>query len=617
MNSPETISKKRLLFFLALVLIGFLLIISRLIYIGVIPSFKYKQQKPTHIYARGEILDCNYNKLATSLEVYSIFCNPKLVPDLDDAKLKKISNILEMPVKKIFSLKKRKFVWVKRKIDYLTYKKIKSLEIPGIYYTKEYKRFYPNMKLASHILGIVGIDNVGLEGVELYYDKYLNTGYAISDKGKNLDIVLSIDKNIQYIVEDSLYEACKKSKADSGTVIVMEPSTGYIVAMANYPNFDPNSYSSYSILERENIAISRPFEPGSIFKIFTTIAVISENVIKEDELFYCPGYIRVGDKKISCWKKHGYLNFTGVIKESCNVGMIKSVFRISRYKFYDHLRNLGVGNYTGIDLPGESKGLLSSPKMWPSFTKASISIGQGVSTTSIQLINSACAIFNGGKVMEPKMVKAIVYPDGTIYKKIKPVIIRQAITSSVSERIAKLLKGVVQEGGTGELADIKGYSIAGKTGTGEIYDKKLSKYDKNNVNASFIGFVPADKPKYAIIVTIHRPKTSDNSGGKVAAPVFKRIVEKIIAYNPIPAESRIYNTGNRINFDENIKISNKDKLPDFKGMNMREVLRIIKMLGCRPNLVGSGIAFEQYPEKGSKVYRGMIITVKFKMNLQR
>lgn len=624
MKDYDKISRRRLLIVLLFVLLGFLLIISRLVYLGGISSLKREKQRPVETHIRGEILDCNYNKLGTSLKVYSIFCNPKKVKQPDSEKLKTLSSILNISEK---SLKKKlssnkTFVWLKRKIDYRTQKKITELGIDGIYYTEEFKRFYPNTRLASHILGIVGMDNIGLEGTELYYDKYLNSGWTFSEDNRNFNIVLSIDKNLQYMAESELRKAYRDTKSKSGIVIIMEPSTGYILAMASMPDFDPNNFENSSVYQRKNRAINKAFEPGSIFKIFTTAAIISEKVVQEDEYFDCPGYIKIGDKSISCWKKHNSLNFKEVIRQSCNVGIIKSIFRISKYKFYDYLRGLGLGNYTGIDLPGEVKGTLRLPKKWALFSQASVSIGQEVSTTSIQLISAACAIFNGGKFMQPQILKAIIYSDGRIYKKTAPIFIRQVIPSSVAEQVTRLLKGVVEEGGTGKLAYIKGYSIAGKTGTGEIFDLKLKEYSKDKVNASFIGFIPSENPKYAILVTLHEPKTSDNTGGQVAAPVFKNIVEKIIAYKPIPSEKYILQPQNqtanswvqhRTNLNNRIELQTKKALPDFTGKNIRQTLKILKILNAKPNLVGSGVAYKQFPAPGSKIYPGIIVTVYFKL----
>ncbi|MBN1898253.1 MAG: PASTA domain-containing protein [Spirochaetes bacterium] len=612
MSDPVKTSKKRLVVAFIFILIGFLLVISRIIYLGVFPGkVKFKFDR---VEERGEILDCNYNTLATSLEVYSIFCNPEKVPPLEEEKIRDLSiilNISERNLKNIFQSKKS-FVWLKRKVDLGTFRAIRDMKIEGINYNKEYKRIYPNKRLASHVLGIVGIDNVGLEGSELFYERYLNSGHTFSDNQKNFNIVLSIDKNIQYIVETELKNAFARSKAKRGTAIVMDPGTGYILAFANVPDFDPNQYQQSSLNDRKNTAIIDAFEPGSIFKIFTTACILSENPVKKGYKFFCPGYINIGKEKLSCWARHGEIGFDDVIKQSCNVGMIRSIFKVSSYRFYDYLRDFSIGHYTGIDLPGEGKGILRPPKQWPLFSKAAVSIGQEVSTTSIQLITAACAIFNGGKVMEPKIAKAIIYPDGTIYKDFNPVAIRQVITSSIAHKVAQLLIGVVQEGGTGELAYIKGYSIAGKTGTGEIYDRKEKKYFKNRVNASFIGFIPAQKARYAILVTLHEPRSGLNTGGAIAAPVFKKIVEKLIAYKPIPAEKRVITPPYiKNNYIKKIQLTDKKYIPDLRGKNMREILQILSAMDVKPNLIGSGVASRQYPPKGTRVYKGMVVTVWF------
>jgi len=611
------LEKRRITFLLVFFLFLFLLIIARLFKLTVIDGIKGKSSHIFRGFERGEILDSNYEKLAISLKLYSLFCNTLKLDEIDDRTLNKISVILNMDkskLRKIFATK-RKFIWLKRQVDAITMKKIMDLKIKGIYYLREYKRVYPNGRLCSHVLGITGVDNVGLEGLELYYDKYLNMKLVDKDgKHKKLNLVLTIDKNIQFIVERELRRAVNETKAKGGTIIVMEPSTGYIVAMTNYPDFDPNHFAKFPLKARKNLAILKVFEPGSVFKIFSSAVLYDTKVINDKEFFYCPGYIIIGGKKISCWKIHKSLTFHEVIKESCNVGMIKAILRVSRFKFYEYLLNFGIGNYTGIDLPGEVKGFLRKPKGMGLFSQASISMGQEVGTTGIQLITAACAIYNDGKIMEPKIVKAIIEDDGTIYKEFKPVVLRQAIPPYVANKIKKDMEGVVEEGGTGELAYIKGYSIGGKTGTGEIYNKRLGRYDKDKVNSSFIGFFPADNAKYGILVTIYEPRVRVKTGGKIAAPVFKKIVEKIISYKPIPNKNII-----KVGYDKNIfklpysvKFKKSDFLPDLTKKNMREVINILSVLKVKINLIGSGISFKQYPPPGTKVKKGMLVTVWFK-----
>ncbi len=590
----------------------YLVLFLRLIYLTVIT--KYEKGRITsneNLIERGDILDVNLQKLAISIKVYSIFANPHLIKNISKTKintLAKILNIDKTVLRKKFS-KDKTFIWIKRKISKTVLNKIIKLKIRGISYIKEYKRFYPNGRLASHILGITGIDNVGLEGVELYYNKYLS---AIKNEKKN--IVLTIDKNIQYILENELRKAYKATRAKSITGIIIEPKTGCIIAMANMPDFNPNTYQKYPYYIRKNNSISVPFEPGSIFKIISSASVLSENAVNIDEMFYCPGYKIIGDKKIKCWKKHGHITFAQVIKESCNVGIIDATLKISRFKFYDYIRNFGIGTYTGIDLPGESKGYLRSPKGMGLFSQAAISLGQEVSATALQLIVAASVIFNDGKLVQPHIVKSILNYDGSIFKEFTPIVIRQVISPNISMKIRKLLQGVLEEGGTGILANIKGYSIAGKTGTGEIYDKKIRKYNKDKVNSSFVGFVPIDNAKYGIIISIHEPKTKDKSGGKLAAPVFKRIVEKLIAYKPLEPRYKILNKYNKLKVvPDEYYINNKTIIPDFKGKNMRDAIRILKQLHLRYNLIGSGFAYKQIPTSGRKIGANKVITIWFKV----
>ncbi len=592
----------------------FLIIIIRLIQLKIY-NYSGEEHKSAILTERGQILDVNYEKLSMSIKIYSLFCNPNEMESVEKAKIKSLSKILalsQQQIENIFQMHKT-FVWLKRQVDYQTVNQVTALKIKGIHYLNEYKRFYPNGLLASHVLGIVGIDNRGLEGVELNYDPYL---YADGElKKEPYNIILTLDKNIQYIVESELRKKWRETKAKSATAIIMEPHTGYILAMVNLPDFDPNQFEKYTEKVRKNKAITDIFEPGSIFKIFSAGVIYSENSIKDSDKFYCDGSVMIGDKKLSCWKKHGFLNFHEVIKQSCNVGMVKSIIKISQFQFYDYLRNFGIGNYTGIDLPGEAKGYLRKPKGMGMFSEAAISLGQEVGVTAIQLITAACSIFNGGKIMEPKVVKAIVKEDGSLYKQFEPVVVRQAISPRVAEKVEEDLIGVVQEGGTGTLAYVKDYLIAGKTGTGQIFNRRLNQYERNKVNSSFIGFFPAYKSQYAILITIHEPNVEKTEGGIVAAPVFKNIVEKIISYKAIPNLNRITTVPNESNLlfhQQEFEKTSSDKLPNLLNKNMREVVNILKLYNVKINLIGTGISYKQSPEPGIALKKSTMVSVWFK-----
>ncbi len=599
--------KKRIIIVSLIFIIWGLILFSKLVYltIGTALSGTNLNLKK-RILPRGEIYDCNKIPLAVSLPVYSIYCDPMELKRLSSTEIKKIEELFgKVKVNKILK-SKRRFYWLKRKVSKSFLKKIKKKKIKGIRFKKEFKRFYPSGSLASSVLGIVNIDEKGLEGVELYYDKFL-----FPKEEKSFDIVLTIDRNIQFILEQELYSAYKETKADAAVGIIVEPSTGYILGMASFPDFDPNHYQNYPVSARRNRCITDIFEPGSVMKIISTAVLFSEDVINEKDKFYCRGFTLIGGQKLSCWKKHGEITFKEVIKYSCNVGMARSILKLDKRIFFDYLRNFGFGNYTGIDLPGEVKGILRNPYKIGAYSVASIAIGQEIGVTPIQIIMATSAVFNGGKLMQPRIVKSILYPDGRIYKNFSPVVIREVIDSRLSKRIAKLFQGVLEEGGTGELAEVKGYPVAGKTGTAQVYDLKLKQYSPEKVTASFVGFIPAYNPVYGILVLIHKPKVKRKTGGEIAAPVFKRIVQRLLAYKllpPPPSKKRrvILQPGKYI-----IKVSSSQILPDFKGLSMRESVKLCKKLKLKPEIYGSGFCIKQTPPPGTKIKENMIVHLFF------
>ena len=504
------------------------------------PSVKNKME-------RGFIIDRNGDKLALSLETYSIYAHPNEIEDKVKV-AKSLGKILGVKYNYILSqLNKRKpFVWIERQVDLEKINRVKNIAIKGIYLEKEFKRYYPFHHLASHILGFVGIDNNGLGGVEYYFDGFLNpkridrkkTGFPGQTRGYT--VVLTIDRYIQEIVEEALNNALKSTGAKYVTAIVMDPSTGEILAMANKPDFDPNNFKSYPEKVMRNRTITDAFEPGSTFKIFIASLLMDKHLVTPDDQYYCKGYIKVGNTIIHDTAKHGLINFRQVLQKSCNVGMILSVDRIDNNDLYEGLRNFGFGNATGINLPGESQGILRNPSKWSKISKYEMAIGQEIAVTSLQLIAAGSAIANNGILMQPRIIKKIENPDGTTLKSYKPLEIRRVITEKTSKEILKILTGVLTKEGTGYKAKIDGYNIAGKTGTAQIADPKKGGYIKGQFYASFIGFVPVPDPQIVVLVTIDRPK-GEKYGGQTAAPVFKYIVERIAPYlNILPSNSTVY-----------------------------------------------------------------------------
>ncbi|UCB44449.1 MAG: penicillin-binding protein 2 [Spirochaetota bacterium] len=502
---------------------------------------------PPEYSERGFILDRNNEKLAISLETYSIYVRPKEVENKKKA-AREIASAIDEDYSSILRSMNRKkpFVWIQRQIDIRYTERVENLDTKGVYLEKEYRRHYPHNNLASHILGFSGIDNVGLEGIEYQLDDVLlprridNKGIDTSGIRRGYTVVLTIDRYIQEVVEEELERALESSQAKLITGIVMNPNTGEILALANKPDYDLNDFQRYSDERKRNRAITDPFEPGSTFKVFIASILLEKELVSENDQFNCTGSIDVEGAVIDDIRKHGNINFREVLEQSCNVGMVESVKRIDKNAMYERLRAFGFGVPTGINLPGEGRGILRNPKNWSGISKYAIAIGQEISATPLQIAQAASAIANSGMLMQPRIIKRIESPDGSILKDYSPLKIRTVVSEPTSELVLDLLTGVISERGTGYKAKVEGYTIAGKTGTAQIADIELGGYLEDQFYASFLGFVPVPNPRIVVLVTLDRP-VGEVYGGQTAAPVFRNIVERISHYlNILPSFSEIY-----------------------------------------------------------------------------
>lgn len=498
--------------------------------------------------ARGTIFDSNLRELAISIEVDSIYAHPSQVKEPYVAATK-LAKILQMNPDTVYTklTSKAPFVWIKRKVSKTQSQKIRELNLAGIGFLKEYKRFYPKNHLAAHLIGFTGLDNKGLEGIELAYDRYLKGGISklvvLRDgKGKTIlcpevtmfptalkgnDIILTIDEVIQHHAESELEKVCNKYHAKGGVIIVMNPKTGEILASAIQPSYNLNYFNHYSPHQYRNKIITDTFEPGSTFKIITASALLKKGVIDPNKTYFCPGRIEIENEIIRCHEEHGYLNFENIIAKSCNVGIIQCVKKLQNKEFYSHILEFRLNAPTKIGLYGEEKGLLLYPNQWSKLCKYTIAIGQGISITPLQLITAVAAIANDGVLMKPMIVKGIKNSQGEIIKEFKPTPIKQVIPPELAKEITKLLKKVVSDG-TGKLAQISGYEIAGKTGTAQKVEPQGG-YSSSRVVASFIGYFPADDPDLIILVMVDEPK-GVYWGGKVATPTFNQLAKRILSY---------------------------------------------------------------------------------------
>ncbi|MDD5166465.1 MAG: penicillin-binding transpeptidase domain-containing protein [Candidatus Omnitrophica bacterium] len=498
---------------------------------------------------RGTIYDANIKPLAVNIPLDSLYAAPLQMRDKDKEEvIRKLSPILHLEPSFLRErlYRKKSFIWIARKITPEESQAIRKLNIKGLGFIKESKRTYPNSYLASHVVGFAGLDNTGLEDLEAYYDKYLKgaPGWALflrDARQKKLDLwekmvvpkdgydlVLTIDEVIQYIAERELDKAFKTYHAKGASIVVMDPRTGAILALANRPTFDLNEYSRVAKDALRNRAICDLFEPGSVFKIVTASAALEEKKVTEEDRFFCEnGAYKVGPHILHDHQPHGWLTFRQVIEESSNIGTTKVAQILGPDTVYKYVKLFGFGSKLGVDLPGEISGMIKEPRFWSKTSIGAVPIGQEVGVTALQLVTAISVIANGGKLMKPYIVKEIRDKYGESIKKYPPVVLRQTISKDTSLRIKKILTGVVEEG-TGKMAKLDDITSAGKTGTAQKLEANGA-YSHGKFVASFIGFAPAEEPVIAIVVTVDEPHPY-YFGGVVAAPVFKKVVSDTIRY---------------------------------------------------------------------------------------
>ena len=584
--------------------------------------------------ARGAIYDSNGTPLAVSVEMDSCYAEPRNLENAAEAaeKLAPLVGIDRQTLLKKFQASKN-FVWLKRLMTPEQAKQIKTLELDGVGFVKETKRFYPNSEVAAHVVGFTGLDPEGLEGIELKYDSTIlgGTGYLVTERdalgrdiamkgavvtndNKGHSVTLTIDKNIQYIAEKELGAAVEKCGAKAGTVLVMDPHTGRVLAMANYPNFNPNVYYKYPWHQLRNRAVADSYEPGSTFKVMLIAAALEEKLLSAGDAFNCEnGSFNIGGRTIHDTHRYGRLSVAEVLKYSSNIGAAKIGARLGQDKLAGNLKKFGFGEKTGIDLPGEAGGTLRKGRWFP-VDLATVSFGQGVTASSIQLANAFSVVANGGMLMKPYVVEKISDAEGNIVQKNDPKPVRRVIKPETAKIVAKMMEGVTVQGGTGMSAAIPGYRVAGKTGTAQKVDPVTRGYSATKRTASFIGFVPADRPRLTILVVIDEPKTSPY-GGVVAAPAFSSIGLQSLCYlkvspdkqessAPKLVESRPATPATVESAAAEGEISEPgqgESMPNFAGMSMRQVLRVMEKKGLNVRMMGSGRVVEQNPAAGQMI----------------
>ena len=640
--------KRRVLFVLGAIMLWGLVVQARLVWLQVIEHDNYlaaalSQQRRilTMPAPRGDIRDRHGEVLATSAEGTAITADPSDITDAAGTAAKLCVALGDCTPKEkvdfIATLSRNKeFVWLRRwrSLSDDQVERVRALDLPGIMFMAEPGRYYPNMSLAAHVLGFVGVDgNKGLAGLELIYDDVVGGQagemFVQRDGVKHrmltrieqrpvpgATLELTIDRNLQYFAERELEAAVKLNDAKGGTAIVMSPTTGEILAMASYPYFNPNTPSQATPDERRNRATQDVYEPGSTFKIVTASAAIQEGVLKASDLIDCnPGYITFpGRKPITEAKGHNYglIPLEDVIVKSSNVGAIKVGLRVGAERMSRYVHRFGFGETLGPDFKGQSAGIVFPMERINDSTLASMSMGYNVSVTPLQMVTAANAVANGGTLYEPHLVAAIVR-DGK-REVVAPKILRQAINHETAATVTTFMEGVVQRG-TAKAAQMDQYQVAGKTGTAQ---KIVDGHYANQYNSSFVGFVPSRNPAFTILVVIDTPRASGHYGGEVAAPVFKRIADAALRQVGVPATIRpvppivVATSAEPVAPPRELPsvvpvmtpVGNRTVMPDLRGYAARDAVRALGVLGLSVRLRGSGFVASQKPEAGQLVESG-------------
>lgn len=633
----------------------FAMLIIRAIFLNIKYSDKLQQLAIKQYHAavkkntqRGKIFDRNNVELAVDLTLNSLYANPSVMPSEKRQEIsKQISKLLGLKSDDVYQRldPNKKFVWIKRYLSEKETQEIKALNIRGLDVMEENKRHYPNEKLAAQVLGAVGFDSEGLGGVELSLKKFLvdsdiGDRYRRDARGKVYlspsdlsegeppgSVELTIDRHIQYVTERELSAAVVAANAQGGTAIVLNPNTGEILAMANYPIFDPNNYNDYPHSHWRNRAVADSYEPGSTFKAVSIAVALDLGLVKPGDIFNCEnGKMMIGNKWVKDSHAHGELSVSEIIKVSSNIGAYKVGKVVGKDRLYDRLLKFGFGKKTGIELPAESAGILSSSGKWSEMQFANIFFGQGLSATPLQMTAAFAALVNGGELISPSIVKSIRDGRGNIIKSIEKKSLGQVISLQTSSLMRSLLQLVTEKGGTGTLAATPEYGVGGKTGTAQKVRENSKGYAKGLYYSSFIGFGPAENPELVVYVGIDEPK-GQYYGGQIAAPVFRKILEAGLHQLKVPPKPAV-NFVQREDADGKIDIKKSEgvyilktqggglRIPDFAGLTMKEVLQASHNIDLRFSFEGSGVAVSQSPKAGEILKPGSYCKVFFEQRFE-
>lgn len=579
---------------------------------------------------RGAVMDRAGEPLALSLEAQSVYARPHRIPDPARASsfLAKILNLDVVDVKQKLTSDKP-FVWIKRQIGPQEAEQIQALSADGVGMFYEPHRYYPQGQLAGQVIGFVGRDSEGLEGLELHYNGYIRgeTGSSVVERdalGRRVlvqgveglqippggDIHLTLDTSIQHLAEKELESTISKYRAKAGVAIVVDPLTGEVLALANYPSFNPNNFSRQSSQQKRNRVVADSFEPGSTFKTILAAAALEEGVVGRDDLFYCEmGKYPYAGKVIHDTHPYGWLPFSKILQVSSNIGFTKVAEKLKRERYFKYIEKFGFGQITGIDVPGEVPGLLRKPESWSAIDLATHAFGQGISATPMQMVMAYAAIANGGFLMRPYLVRRVVGPKGEVLLENQPHVVRRVVSEKTSRLLASMLKEVTNEGGTGVMAKVEGFEVAGKTGTAQKADLAHGGYATAKRVGSFVGFVPADAPKLVALVLVDEPEINVY-GGVVAAPAFRNIARgalRQLAVAPQAPDLIPPTVGQAelplrqvLRKETEVGDGSATAVPDFVGLSLREAVEKARAMKVKVKMLGNGYVVRQSPAPGGR-----------------
>lgn len=636
-------------------LTGFGLVFGRLVQVQILHGAQLKELaedqylKEMEISApRGEVYDHNGRTLAVSVAVESVFVDPRR---FDLSGVRSLAQAMGMKPRSVERriAKHRSFAWIKRRVSPEQADAVRALKLRGVYFTTESKRYYPNRDMAAHVLGFVGLDGQGLAGVERKFDKDLqgrsaDVGVLRDAHGRRVStgdvlpvqelggdkLYLSLDSALQELTEASLARAVAEHQAKAGMAVILDPNSGAILAMANVPTFNPNDPGQAKASARRNRVVTDVYEPGSTMKPLVIATALENKVIRANEVIDCEhGAFRLGRHTIRDTHKYDKLTIGEIIAKSSNIGALKIGSRLGAKKLYAELKQLGFGSRTAVKLPGEVAGLLAPPKHWSAARLATISFGQGIGVSALQMASAMATIAAGGVWHQPYLVERQVAADGSVlYRHGQSAdakqMTRRIFSEHTARQAAEMMEGVVKEGGTGRRAAIKGIRVAGKTGTSQKVDLVTGGYSKEKRIGSFVGFAPVEAPKALILVVIDEPQGM-TYGGVVAAPAFREIMLGTLAHFGVSVEQDALDLAQQTAKDKRDETSKDERddvaaagisedarkapalmtvqgqMPDLRGLDMRRAAAAALKLGLELRISGRGRVIDQAPPAGASL----------------